>query len=119
MATDSQVLQCNASNVHGYIFTNVYLNVLGMLNDKGFNNNKKNNNLANNSNMASDSLAVAKPIKSQLRSTTDVEPTHKSAGLDESNDIYVAIIIIYSSTRIKYSVLFTYSHTLTTSASEL
>ena len=45
MASDSQVLQCNASNVHGYIFTNVYLNVLGMLNDKGFahiNNDKKN-----------------------------------------------------------------------------
>ena len=30
-ASDSQVLQCNASNAHGYIFTNVYLNVLGML----------------------------------------------------------------------------------------
>ena len=26
---DSQVLQCNASNKHGYIFKNVYLNVLG------------------------------------------------------------------------------------------
>ena len=27
--TDAQVVQCNASNVHGYIFANAYLNVLG------------------------------------------------------------------------------------------
>jgi len=27
--TDAQVLQCNASNKHGYIFSNAYLNVLG------------------------------------------------------------------------------------------
>jgi len=27
--TDAQVLQCNASNKHGYIFANAYLNVLG------------------------------------------------------------------------------------------
>lgn len=26
---DSMVLQCNASNVHGYVFADVYLNVLG------------------------------------------------------------------------------------------
>jgi len=29
--TDAQVLQCNASNKHGYIFSNSYLNVLGEL----------------------------------------------------------------------------------------
>jgi len=27
--TDAQVLQCNASNKHGYVFANAYLNVLG------------------------------------------------------------------------------------------
>jgi len=27
--TDAQVLQCNASNKHGYVFSNAYLNVLG------------------------------------------------------------------------------------------
>jgi len=27
--TDAQVLQCNASNKHGYIFANAFLNVLG------------------------------------------------------------------------------------------
>lgn len=26
---DSQVIQCNATNKHGYIFTNAFLNVLG------------------------------------------------------------------------------------------
>jgi len=26
---DVHVLQCNASNVHGYLFVNAYLNVLG------------------------------------------------------------------------------------------
>ena len=27
--SDAQVIQCNASNAHGYIFANAYLNVLG------------------------------------------------------------------------------------------
>jgi hypothetical protein len=27
--SDAQVIQCNASNGHGYLFTNAYLNVLG------------------------------------------------------------------------------------------
>ena len=27
--TDSQVLQCNASNRHGYVFANAYLKVIG------------------------------------------------------------------------------------------
>ena len=27
--TDAQVLQCNASNAHGYIFSNAFLNVVG------------------------------------------------------------------------------------------
>lgn len=27
--TDAQVFQCNATNKHGYIFANAYLNVLG------------------------------------------------------------------------------------------
>lgn len=27
---DVHVLQCNASNVHGYLFANAFLNVLGM-----------------------------------------------------------------------------------------
>ena len=27
--TDAQVLQCNASNKHGYVFANAFLNVLG------------------------------------------------------------------------------------------
>ena len=26
---DSHVVQCNVSNIHGYLFTNAYLNVLG------------------------------------------------------------------------------------------
>jgi len=30
--TDLMVIQCNASNVHGYVFTDVYLNVLGECN---------------------------------------------------------------------------------------
>ncbi len=29
-AADSQVIQCNISNKHGYKFANAYLNVLGM-----------------------------------------------------------------------------------------
>ncbi len=29
--TDAQVLQCNASNKHGYSYQNAYLNVLGEL----------------------------------------------------------------------------------------
>jgi hypothetical protein len=27
--TDLMVVQCNASNVHGYVFTDAYVNVLG------------------------------------------------------------------------------------------
>jgi neuronal cell adhesion molecule len=27
--TDRMVIQCNASNIHGYVFADVYLNVLG------------------------------------------------------------------------------------------
>jgi len=27
--SDAQVIQCNASNAHGYIFANAFLNVLG------------------------------------------------------------------------------------------
>lgn len=30
--SDLMVIQCNASNVHGYIYGNGYINVLGMLN---------------------------------------------------------------------------------------
>ena len=29
LSDDSSVLQCNASNKHGYIFANAYLNVVG------------------------------------------------------------------------------------------
>ena len=31
---DVHVLQCNASNVHGYLFVNAFLNVLGRINTK-------------------------------------------------------------------------------------
>ena len=30
---DVHVLQCNASNTHGYLFTNAFLNVLGNVSD--------------------------------------------------------------------------------------